>query len=345
MTEAVRSTKRRKNRTVLIILIILLIMILLAFVLAFLIFDHYYRLASYEKEPVKKVTSIEDLPEDVASSLEAETLVPSDEQEILEIIRQDQEDARKNVNPEETHKSVKSYNILLIGVDRRDASWNGNSDAMILMTINYDKKKVTLTSFMRDSGVDIPGIGLRKLNHAYAVGGGNLLQQTLEQDFAVKIDNYAWVDFDGMKNVIDVLGGIDLKMSAQEAKHIGLESDGSTPVHLDGAHALRHARDRSSGGWDYMRTQRQRNVLMAIVNKAKSGGIGDLRKAAEAVLPYIHHNVDEIKMLSLLADMTKVIRYDFQEQRIPYDGLYNFQGEMLVPNFKETIERLYDTIY
>ena len=70
----------------------------------------------------------------------------------------------------DVYYSDKVYNLMLIGVDRRDKSWNGNSDTMILISINYDKQKVTMTSFMRDTWVNIPGVGMRKMNAAFAIG-------------------------------------------------------------------------------------------------------------------------------------------------------------------------------
>ena len=88
-----------------------------------------------------------------------------------------------------------TYNILLVGSDRRDDSWNGNSDTMILVTVNYNTSKISMVSFMRDLGVDIPGNGTQKLNAAFAIGGISLLEETLKNNFRVRIDNYAAVDF------------------------------------------------------------------------------------------------------------------------------------------------------
>ena len=71
------------------------------------------------------------------------------------------------------------YNVLLIGSDRRDDSWNGNSDVMIVMSVNAGSQKLSLTSFMRDLYADIPGHGVHKLNYAYAVGGAKRISSTL----------------------------------------------------------------------------------------------------------------------------------------------------------------------
>src|SRR5699024_3112848 len=93
----------------------------------------------------------------------------------------------------ETEKDEGIYDLLLIGVDRRDDSWYGNSDVMILLTVNHDRQTVYMTSFLRDLAADIPGIGVRKLNAACANGGAKLLVETLEENYQVSVDNYAMV--------------------------------------------------------------------------------------------------------------------------------------------------------
>ena len=238
------------------------------------------------------------------------------------------------------------YNLMLIGVDRRDSSWNGNSDTMILLSINYEKQKVTMTSFMRDTWVNIPGVGMRKMNAAFAIGNGPLLMKTVAANFGISVDNYAWIDFKGMKSAIDTLGGVDVELTAAEGKYIGVPVTGdSSVVHLNGEKALAYARDRTTSGWDYGRTQRQRNILMAIVNKAKSGGFTDRGGVVNAVLPYMTYTIDQARMTSLMLNLPKITGFTFQEQRVPYDGLYHSENQNLVPDYGETIKRLYSAIY
>lgn len=87
------------------------------------------------------------------------------------------------------------YQVLLIGSDRRDGSWNGNSDVMILASLNRNKKTISFISFMRDTGVNVPNVGYGKLNCSFAKGGAKLLQSTLESNFQISIDNYIATDF------------------------------------------------------------------------------------------------------------------------------------------------------
>ena len=248
--------------------------------------------------------------------------------------------------PTDVIHNDKVYNLLLIGVDRRAATWNGNSDAMILASVNYEKGKVMLTSFMRDTWVNVPGVGFRKLNAAFAIGNAPLLIQTMQLNFGIAVDNYAWVDFNGLKGVIDTLGGVDIVLTAAEGAHIGVPVSGaSSLVHLNGAKALVYARDRTTSGWDYGRTQRQRNVLLALVNKARAGGFSSLNGAANSVLPYVTHNIGQGRMMSLLTDLPRILNFSFQQQRVPFDGLYYSSGYNLVPNYGATISMLYSTIY
>lgn len=360
------ETTKKKGKGVLIAVILVVSLLVLAVAAAWIVYEHFFSLSNYETDP----ESIE-ISSDILESLDAETTIdPYEESRIqaeLESIRE-AEEARKAAEAsllaeqeslsiaEEEMRRLQSeaeerarnqsdvVHLMLVGVDRRAANWNGNSDTMILLSINRTKKTMTLTSFMRDTAANIPGIGVRKLNHAFAVGGGPLLLQTLQTNFQVPVENYAWIDFNGMVSVVDLLGGVDLYLTVAEARYVGISIPSPQVVHLNGEKAVLHARDRSSGGNDYMRTQRQRNVLMAIANKAKSGSLGDLARVAEQILPYITHNVDRVKLLGLIADFISISDYELKEQRIPYDGLYRSSNELLIPNYEETIRRFRECI-
>lgn len=230
------------------------------------------------------------------------------------------------------------YNLLLLGVDK-NGQRGSNSDSMMLVTVNYTNKTVTITSFMRDSAALIPGVGYTKLNSAFAIGGAALTVKTFETYYGLKIDNYAWVTFEGMKNVMNVLGGVDLYLTVKEAKYLGIEISEPQVVHLDAALALRHSRDRSSGGNDYGRTQRQRNVVMALVEKARAGSLGDLVAVANAVLPYITHNIDQRTMGNLLFDIPTLLGFTFRQQRIPYDGTFRSVNYNLILDPQATMDR------
>ena len=256
-----------------------------------------------------------------------------------------------------------TYNILLLGVDRRDQSWNGNSDVVLLVTVNKEKKTVYLTSFLRDLYADIPGIGVRKLNAACANGGPELAVETLEENYHVEVDNYAMVDFNAMIDVIDALGGIDLEIDEDERVTANdyitsmCKENGDNPenylikkaglVHLNGYQTVGYVRNRYTGkGSDFGRTQRQRNVLTAIADKARNGDFSSLSDTIESVMPYITHDITEFEMIGLMMQVGTWLDYDIQEQHIPYDGEYTSQNEILVPtDMDATIEKLTSILY
>jgi len=346
-----KKKKTSAGRVILIILLCLMLLTLAGAAAGYFVFRSFYKKTSIEIDPTVASSATEasgtagsdgaDVSTEPHVTEEPATVESSVEESIEAEIREASEAAAVTEPAQE--KNI--YRILLVGVDRRDASWNGNSDAMILATVNYDDQTVTLTSFMRDLGVSIPGYGVRKMNHAFAVGGAPLLIDTMSLNFGITPDNYAWVDFEGMKAIIDSLGGVELTLTPAEAAYVGISIGETQAVYLNGEQALSHARDRSSGGNDYNRTQRQRDVILAIVSKMRSSGLKELTDAANTVLPYIHHNIEQTTLLGLIFDLTSIKDYTFLQQRVPFDGLYHNEGEMLIPDFSETNARLRESLY
>lgn len=254
------------------------------------------------------------------------------------------------------------YNLLLIGVDlRAGQNWNGNSDTMILVSINSSKKQIYLTSFMRDLYANIPGVGTYKLNRSYALGGGPLLVQTIEENYRIKIDNYAWVDFYAMIDIIDALGGINLEVSAEEARvannyikemcrGIGLDPSsyyisGGGTIHLNGMQAVAYARIRYVGNADFGRTERQRKVLSQMFTVLQSKSISEINAFLNTVLPKVTHNISADRVTNLILNAPSYLGYSLNSQRVPFDGAYSYVGEMLMPDFQYTIDMLRNTIY
>ena len=241
------------------------------------------------------------------------------------------------------------YNILLIGVDRPGAS-GSNADANILLSINHSKRTIYLTSIMRDSYCYIPGYGWTKMNSGFALwgydNGGYLMASELNATFGFPINNYAWTTFADMTKIIDILGGLDMQLTPQEASYVGISISSTQVVHLNGSQVLKHARDRSSGGNDYMRTQRQREVVLAIVQKARSGGLGNLAAKANQVLPYIKHNIDSGTMATLMANLNAYANYNFVQMRIPMDGtITGSVGGSLVMDVQRNSTAWKNTVY
>ena len=271
-------------------------------------------------------------------------------------------DATETVELSWEERAEDTYNLLLIGVDRRNDSWNGNSDVMLLVTVNPEKETIYMTSFLRDLYANIEDLGVEKLNAACAYGGAELCVQTIEENYQVKIDNYAMVDFNSMIAVVDAFGGVDLELTEHEVKianqyvHTMCDANGisfaeheiigSGMLHLDGYQAVGFMRNRYSGSEsDFGRTDRQRAVLVALMDKMQEAGLESIDDLLFDVLPSIEHDVSMIKILDLASKLPDWLGYSFEQQHIPYDGMYYSQNEILVPDMEETLALLHETIY
>lgn len=246
-----------------------------------------------------------------------------------------------------------SYNLLMIGTDHRNDSWNGNSDVMILTTIDAETEQITMTSFMRDLYAEIPGHGVQKLNYAFAVGGSEKLEETLESNYQIQIDNCAVVDFEAMAEIIDILGGVDMEILDSECETLNMYllsmnvpeysiNQGGT-YHLNGYQAVAYMRIRFVGNNDYQRTQRQRDVLKGVFAAVHDLDVKDMASLAKAVIPKVEHNISAMQMIKLMAALPDIAGYELEESRIPYDDLFYSQDGLLVPDFEATIERLHET--
>ena len=232
------------------------------------------------------------------------------------------------------HKDI--INIMLVGQDRREGeTGRTRSDAMILCTINKRAGTITLTSFMRDLYVTIPGHSSHKMNSAYSWGGMPLLSKTLMTNFGVKVDGFVEVDFGGFKKVIDAIGGVSISLTAQEAELLNTEEGFSLVPginRLNGNQALQYSRIRSIGS-DFQRTQRQRNVISAIISQCKNLNFTQINGLINSLLPVVATDLSNAQILSyalelfpLLADSTVI------QQRIPIEGSYKlcYVGAMSV---------------
>ncbi|MDM8527190.1 LCP family protein [Anaerolineales bacterium HSG24] len=118
----------------------------------------------------------------------------------------------------DTQTVSNSFNILLMGADKRPGGNVGRSDTIIVVSINPLSKTVAMLSFPRDLWVTIPNYGTHRINAAYLLGertspnggGIRLMQETIEQNFGLKTDYHAQINFDGFERVVDTLGGIEL---------------------------------------------------------------------------------------------------------------------------------------
>lgn len=226
-------------------------------------------------------------------------------------------------------------NILLVGQDRRPDQPRLHSDATILCTINKTKKTVTMTSFMRDMWVKIPGYGEQRINTTYMIDGFELLNKTLEYNFGVSGDYNVEVDFSGFMTAVNAVGGIDVELTKKEAEYLNRRGNwdiennaGQWQLekgmnHLTGSQALAYSRIREIGD-DFARTARQRKVLSILIEKAKTLPLKDLYTLVEALLPMISTDMTKGEILGLALELAPMLsEFEVVSQRIPMDGQYS----------------------
>lgn len=220
----------------------------------------------------------------------------------------------------DTLLSLEGYtNIALFGLDNRSSNRydTGNSDVIMIASINNKTKEVKLVSVYRDTYLSIGGGKFRKANAAYANGGAKQAVQMLNSNLDLDIKDYVCVDWAAMVEVIDDLGGLDLEITQGEMQQInkykwevdkatGLTTPNVTQygkVHLDGTQATTYARIRKLQGDDFKRASRQRIVLQAILEKAKKSDIGTLTSICNSVVDDISTTLTISQILSLAKDV------------------------------------------
>lgn len=218
-------------------------------------------------------------------------------------------------------------NILLIGADTTGDN-RARSDTMILMSINTIKKRIVLTSLMRDSYLSIPGYKDNRLNAAHSAGGPKLLMKTIEHNFDIKVDYYVRVGFESFKKAVNAIGGIDIQVNKDNYDHFknrgmlkGLTkaqaTDGTHVIHLSGTDALDYARNRSFPAADFTRTLHQRDLLTQVFNSMKDSSLAEIHEVLEAVLPYVATDMPKDVLRSLVWSALEYISYDISNARMP----------------------------
>lgn len=219
-------------------------------------------------------------------------------------------------------------NFLLVGQDYHAEGENGRSDSMILCSVDTGAKTVTMISFLRDIYLRIPGHGSNRLNAAYSWGGAELLKETLEQNFGVQTDVTLEIDFDGFESMIDYMGGVDIELTDQEADYLNSGHGwqlAEGPNHLDGAQALAYSRIRKLDS-DFGRTERQRNVLVSLMEEYKGAALQEMLHVTDEFLNNSTSDHTDEALVGYAMEMY-VMMSDFEivTHRVPADGTYSYE--------------------
>ena len=276
--------------------------------------------------------------------------------------------AAQETLPPRTEEQIKLdeeiINILLIGeeaIDSGDA--DGRSDSMMIASLNTEDKTLKLVSIMRDCYVNIPGYRANKLNSAFSKGGGELLANTIEQNFGIQLDGYVRVDFAGFRKLIDALGGVEIELTEVEAQYLNTTNYISDKKQRNvvpgkqiatGTQALGYCRVRKRAAIngendDFGRTYRQRAVLSQVYSKIKELNVVDAVSLVNQLLPYVSTNIKKMDILNYAKAILQMGIPEIEQKRIPIDGAYTGQtlycGASLVLDFDTNNRELWNFIY
>ncbi len=272
-------------------------------------------------------------------------------------------------------ETLKGYrNIALFGVDARDKSLGkGNrSDTIIIASINEDTGDVKLCSVFRDTYLNLGNDTYNKCNAAYAKGGPEQAINMLNMNLDLNITDYVTVGFTGLAKIVDALGGVTIDVKDEEIVHlnnyqismVGKSDDdknfyategkdytavkSSGVQRLNGLQATAYCRIRYVGN-DFVRAERQRNVIGECLNVAKQASPKELAAAYEGVSEYISTSLDSDEIISLLGSVGKynIVGSDgfpFESNRAT--GTVGQKGSCVIPvNLEENVVLLQQFLF
>ena len=219
-------------------------------------------------------------------------------------------------------------NIMLIGQDTNGSHNIKLSDTMMLCTVNTETKTMTLTSFMRDMYVKLPNYngtsyGSSRINACYALGGMGMLDQCIYENFGVEVDHNIEVSFTSFPKVVDLMGGIDMELTGAEASHLNKEFGWALTSgvnHLDGEQTLQYARIRKIDS-DFQRTERQRKVITALVEKCRNMSLTELDGLIREMVSLVTTDMENSDIYGYLYDILPILpELTINSIQIPGDG-------------------------
>lgn len=262
----------------------------------------------------------------------------------------------------QTMSSKDVVNVLLIGTDARGEE-RGRSDTIMIASLNKQSRQIILTSILRDVYVEIPGKGYNRINAAYAYGGPPLLLDTIEANFKIKIEKYAYTNFYDYIDIVDAMGGVTIMLDANEIQSVNSMaaayskqfnvkcpqiSGTAGQKKLNGIQTLMYSRIRKSDS-DFARTGRQRLVLQQIFSEMSKKGLSEMYDLMDILLPKITTNMTDDEIFYLLLNSPTYLKYPLTEQHVPVSGSYEdltIRGMMVLGiDFDKNISLLRNTIF
>lgn len=262
--------------------------------------------------------------------------------------------------------TMKGYrNIALFGVDSTTGALTKNtrSDTIMIASINQDTGECKLVSVYRDTYLNLSNDTYNKCNGAYAKGGPKQAINMLNMNLDLNITDFVTVGFAGLSNTIDALGGVMIDIDSEELKHINnyqlsmaedlkrsytaVTSTGYQM--LDGLQATAYCRIRQTAGDDFKRAERQREVLRAVTEKARSASPATLNTIANDVFGEVYTSLDLTEIISLLGDIAKyeiTEEAGFPDAGLRTTGTIGSKGSCVVPvSLADNVEWLHKFLF
>lgn len=214
-------------------------------------------------------------------------------------------------------KKKESFSVLLMGIDTGTDGRveQGRSDTMMVATINAEKNQTTVVSIPRDTYTEIVGYGTEdKINHAYAFGGAAMSMDTVEKMLEIPIDHYVSINMEGLKELVDAVGGISVSNTLEFTQDDYTFKVGK--VDLDGDQALSYSRMRyEDPNGDYGRQERQRKIVDAIVRKMLSmSGVSQYQGVLDALGEHVKTDLSFDKLKTIALDYRSALGAVKQDQ-------------------------------
>lgn len=226
-------------------------------------------------------------------------------------------------------KDKNILNILVMGTDTRDVtSDRGRSDTMIIVSYNKETGSIKLISLLRDSLIPIEGHGWNRINTAYFFGGVGLALNTVNQLYNLDIQNFAVIDFNGTKNFIDYIGGVDITLTQEEAELYSIYTGKTISpglTHMDSSLALTHMRNRTIGN-DFGRTKRQRDTITAVLRQiASKTSVTELYDIVDYAFSLVKTNIPASTLVSLgTSILSNASNLQIESENVPFSDAYQF---------------------
>ena len=345
---AIKPTNKKKKWKVVVLSIFLLLIVLICGVVAFfwskldlIEYDNEVNYDVYRETTSQQITDSEQTGEMSGTDQEPqEEQVQEEAEDNIDISGLEMVETAPVIPESEVFEDANVLNILVIGTDERTKNFdtNARSDCMILVSIDRERNTVKLVSLER--GIAAPILegmyagGHDWLTHIFRYGGAELLRKTVEHCFKVDVDHYVRFNFTSVTNVIDAIGGVDINLTNREA--MGLNGQIATNArtkhpmkegvnHVDGYDALQYARIRYIDS-DWQRIERQRKLILAVVDALKNANLLELNNLANTVLPMVQTNLSKLEIAELVLYAPNFLKSEFDQMTIPKEGTYGGMG-------------------